>query len=108
MQAVGELAGGIAHDFNNLLMVMKGHAQLLLDQLTQSPPMHHSVQQIDKAADRAAALTRQLLAFSRKQVLQPRVLDMNELVAGHDQDVLAGDRRKYRDGLRSRAQIWDA
>jgi len=81
MQAVGELAGGIAHDFNNLLMVMKGHAQLLLDQLTQSPSMHHSVQQIDKAADRAAGLTRQLLAFSRKQVLQPRVLDMNDLVA---------------------------
>jgi PAS domain S-box-containing protein len=82
MQAVGELAGGIAHDFNNLLMVMKGHAQLLLDQLAQSPPMHHSVQQIDKAADRAASLTRQLLAFSRKQVLQPRILDMNDLVAG--------------------------
>jgi PAS domain S-box-containing protein len=82
MQAVGELAGGIAHDFNNLLMVMKGHAQLLLEQLIGSPPMLHSVQQIDKAADRAAGLTRQLLAFSRKQVLQPRVLDMNDLVAG--------------------------
>ncbi|MGH9740132.1 MAG: ATP-binding protein [Candidatus Acidiferrales bacterium] len=82
MQAVGELAGGVAHDFNNLLMVVKGHAQLLYDRLEDSPSLRHSVEQVEKAADRAASLTRQLLAFSRKQVLQPRVLDMNEVVGG--------------------------
>jgi len=82
MQAVGELAGGVAHDFNNLLMVVKGHAQLLLDRLPDGSALRQSVQQVEKAADRAASLTRQLLAFSRKQVLQPRVLDMNDVVAG--------------------------
>ena len=82
MQAIGELAGGVAHDFNNLLMVVKGHAQLLIERLPEASPLRAGVQQMEKAADRAAALTRQLLAFSRKQVLQPRVLDMNEVVAG--------------------------
>jgi CheY-like chemotaxis protein len=82
MQAVGELAGGVAHDFNNLLMVVKGHSQLLLDRLPDSSPLRPGAQQIERAADRAASLTRQLLAFSRKQVLQPRVLDMNEVVNG--------------------------
>jgi PAS domain S-box-containing protein len=80
MQAIGELAGGVAHDFNNLLMVVKGHAQLLFDRMPKDPSLHHSVQQMERAADRAASLTRQLLAFSRKQVLQPRVLDMNDVV----------------------------
>lgn len=82
MQAVGELAGGVAHDFNNLLMVVKGHSQLLLDRMPESSPLRLSVEQVEKAADRAAALTRQLLAFSRKQVLQPRVMDLNDTVAG--------------------------
>jgi len=82
MQAVGELAGGVAHDFNNLLMVVKGHAQILLDRIPDASPLRLSAEQVEKAADRAASLTRQLLAFSRKQVLQPRVLDMNEVVAG--------------------------
>ena len=82
MQAVGELAGGVAHDFNNLLMVVKGHAQILLDRMPDASPLRLSVEQVEKAADRAASLTRQLLAFSRKQVLQPRVLDMNDVVAG--------------------------
>jgi PAS domain S-box-containing protein len=82
MQAVGELAGGVAHDFNNLLMVVKGHAQILLDRIPDGSPLRLSAEQVEKAADRAATLTRQLLAFSRKQVLQPRVLDMNEAVAG--------------------------
>jgi PAS domain S-box-containing protein len=82
MQAVGELAGGVAHDFNNLLMVVKGHSQLLLDRIPESSPLRLSVEQVEKAADRAAALTRQLLAFSRKQVLQARVMDLNDTVAG--------------------------
>jgi PAS domain S-box-containing protein len=82
MQAVGELAGGISHDFNNLLMVVKGHGELLLDRLPEGSPLRQNVEQVQKAADRAASLTRQLLAFSRRQVLQPRVLDLNEVVSG--------------------------
>jgi PAS domain S-box-containing protein len=82
MQAVGELAGGVAHDFNNLLMVVKGHAELLLNRVPPASPLRHSIEQVDRAADRAASLTRQLLAFSRMQVLQARVLDLNEVVGG--------------------------
>ncbi|MGB0036620.1 MAG: CHASE4 domain-containing protein [Candidatus Acidiferrales bacterium] len=82
MQAVGELAGGVAHDFNNLLMVVKGHAEMLSDRMDEKSPLRTHVEQVQKAADRAASLTRQLLAFSRKQVLQPRVLDLNEVVQG--------------------------
>jgi PAS domain S-box-containing protein len=82
MQAVGELAGGIAHDFNNLLMVMKGHAEIILDQNSPHPALRHNAEQIQSAAERAASLTRQLLAFSRRQVLHPRVIDLNEVVSG--------------------------
>ncbi len=79
MEAVGQLAGGIAHDFNNLLMVIRGHTDLLLNSGGGQP--RENIVQIQKAADRAAALTRQLLAFSRMQVLQPEVLDLNRVVA---------------------------
>jgi PAS domain S-box-containing protein len=82
MQAVGQLAGGVAHDFNNLLMVVKGHAEILLNRMPEGSPLRNSVEQVDKAADRAASLTRQLLAFSRMQVLQPRLLDLDEVVGG--------------------------
>ena len=82
MQAVGELAGGVAHDFNNLLMVVKGHAEMLLDRLPETSSMRHGIEQMQSASERAAGLTRQLLAFSRRQVLQPRVLDLNEVVSG--------------------------
>ena len=84
MEALGRLAGGVAHDFNNLLTIIKGHSDLLLDWLKTSEASHKSCQQIHKAADRAASLTRQLLAFSRKQVLQPKVLDLNILVSEMD------------------------
>jgi two-component system cell cycle sensor histidine kinase/response regulator CckA len=80
MEAVGRLAGGVAHDFNNLLMVIKGHSELLLDRTAPEHPDFRKVDQIKKAADRAASLTRQLLAFSRMQVMQPRVMDLNATV----------------------------
>ena len=80
MEALGRLAGGVAHDFNNLLTVIKGHNELMLDRMTPSDPGLMSGQQIRKAADRAATLTRQMLAFSRRQALQPKVLDVNALV----------------------------
>lgn len=81
MEAMGRLAGGVAHDFNNLLTVIKGHTSLLRERLDSSDPSSENGRQIEKAADRAASLTRQLLAFSRMQVLQPKVVDLNALVA---------------------------
>ena len=81
MEAVGALAGGVAHDFNNLLTVIRGHAELLIEVLGASQTERKDLDEITKAADRAAALTHQLLAFSRKQMLQPVALDLNEVVA---------------------------
>jgi len=81
MEALGRLAGGVAHDFNNLLTVIKGHSELLIDRMKPADVFYGSTQQIVKTADRAASLTRQLLAFSRMQVLEPRILDLNALVA---------------------------
>ncbi|MGB7621682.1 MAG: PAS domain S-box protein [Terriglobia bacterium] len=80
MEAVGRLAGGIAHDFNNLLGVIIGYSELLSQQLDPTIPMYSQISEIRKAGDRAASLTRQLLAFSRKQMLQPVVLNLNKVV----------------------------
>ncbi|MGB6386505.1 MAG: PAS domain S-box protein, partial [Terriglobales bacterium] len=80
MDAVGRLAGGVAHDFNNLLMVINGYTEVLLEQLEKGGAMHDKVQSIQQAADRAATLTRQLLAFSRKQLLELKVVDVNTVV----------------------------
>jgi len=81
MEAVGRLAGGIAHDFNNILTAITGYADLLLEDLGATDPRRQDADEIHKAADRAAGLTRQLLAFSRQQVLQPTVLEVNKLVS---------------------------
>jgi signal transduction histidine kinase/ActR/RegA family two-component response regulator len=81
MDALGRLAGGVAHDFNNLLTVIKGNSDLLLERFTPGDPGYGNCHQIQKVSDRAASLTRQLLAFSRRQVLQPRVLDLNVHIA---------------------------
>ena len=100
MEAVGKLAGGVAHDFNNLLTAITGHSEMCLRRLTPDNSLYRHVEQIKKAGDRAAALTRQLLAFSRKQILQPEVLDLNHIVVelskmlqrliGEDIDLLMG------------------
>ena len=80
MQAIGRLAGGVAHDFNNLLTAIKGHADLLLQELPEEGAGHGDLQEILKASERAAGLTRQLLAFTRQQVFKPEVLDLNAVV----------------------------
>ena len=98
MEAVGRLAGGVAHDFNNLLTVIKGHGDLLELKLGTMSPVQNSIVQMKKAADRATALTRQLLAFSRMQVLQPRVLDLNLLMGDLNKmlPMLIGEEIEYK------------
>ncbi len=80
MEAVGRLAGGVAHDFNNLLMVISGYCEFLLEKIGPDPALRGPAQEISKAAERATSLTRQLLAFSRKQMLTPKILDLNAVV----------------------------
>jgi two-component system cell cycle sensor histidine kinase/response regulator CckA len=80
MEAVGRLAGGVAHDFNNMLTIISGYDRMMLDRLPPQDPLRDYAEEVAKAADRAGALTAQLLAFSRRQVLQPRVFDVNELL----------------------------
>jgi PAS domain S-box-containing protein len=84
MEAVGQLAGGVAHDFNNLLTVVMGYNEILLARLGPDHALREHVTEIHKAGERAASLTRQLLAFGRRQVLQPQVLDLNAIVANID------------------------
>jgi signal transduction histidine kinase/CheY-like chemotaxis protein len=84
MEAIARLAGGIAHDFNNLLMAILGHAEILLLRLPATDPARPNIETIQDTAERAAALTRQLVTFSRKQVIAPRVLDLNAVVSDMD------------------------
>ena len=81
MEAVGRLAGGVAHDFNNLLTVITGYSELLLQEIGKESPMHREVEEIKRAGERAALLTQQLLAFSRKQIIEPKVVHLDHLVA---------------------------
>jgi PAS domain S-box-containing protein len=80
MEAVGRLAGGVAHDFNNLLTAILGYCNLVLDEIPAQDPLRQDLEEIRHAGERAAALTRQLLAFSRRQMLQPQIIDINNLV----------------------------
>ena len=80
MEAIGRLAGGIAHDFNNLLTVIAGYSRMLMEHLKNDPAAQGQIKKIEEAAERASSLTQQLLAFSRKQVLQPKIINLNSLV----------------------------
>ena len=100
MEAVGKLAGGVAHDFNNLLTTITGYSDLSMRRLKPDEPIYRNLEEIKRAGERAAGLTRQLLAFSRKQILQPKVLDLNKIIfetnkmlqrlIGEDIDLLVG------------------
>src|ERR1700694_6099868 len=80
MEAIGQLAGGVAHDFNNLLTAINGYSSLALQRIEANHPLRSYLEEIKKAGDRAANLTRQLLAFGRKQILQPLPIDLNDVV----------------------------
>ncbi len=82
MESVGRLAGGVAHDFNNMLGVIIGNAEMVMNRVAPTEPIHKSLQNILKAAEKSADLTRQLLAFARKQTISPKVLDLNDMVTG--------------------------
>ena len=96
MEAVGQLAGGVAHDFNNLLTVILGFSDFVLDSFGSEDPRRADMEEIVKAGQRAAALTQQLLAFSRKQVLQPTVLDLNASSTDMRHMLAPPDRRRHR------------
>src|SRR6185503_11205341 len=82
MEAVGRLAGGVAHDFNNLLTIILGYSELALGQLAAADPLRPTLGEVQRAATRAAALTNQLLVFSRRQVVEPKVVEVNAIVEG--------------------------
>ena len=85
MQAIGQLAGGVAHDFNNLLTVVEGQLEMILSEMPAGDPLRRRLEEVEKAAQRASTLTRRLLAFSRMQVLQSKVLDLNVVISGMSQ-----------------------
>ncbi|MFA6317741.1 MAG: PAS domain S-box protein [Elusimicrobiota bacterium] len=104
MESIGRLAGGVAHDFNNLLTAIKGYAELLRDSIPKADPRSDDVLEVLSATDRASALTRQLLAFSRRQVLSPQILDLNAAVA----DVSKMLRRLIGENIRLETRLADA
>ena len=106
MEAVGRLAGGVAHDFNNLLTVILGYSDLLLEQLDEDPLLFQEVDEIKRAADRAATLTQQLLAFSRKQVLEPAPGGPRRRARRHVRHAAAPDRRGRRADAQALGRRW--
>lgn len=88
MEAIGRLAGGVAHDFNNLLTVIIGYSELILSQIAEEDSLYNKIRQIDKAGRRAEGLTRQLLAFSRKQILQPKIINLNQMIGDMEKMLL--------------------
>lgn len=98
MESIGLLAGGIAHDFNNLMTAVIGYSELLLNRIEESHPMYHSLHEIRKAGERATTLTRQLLAYGRKQMLSPRIINLNHLIVNMDAMLrrLIGENIDYR------------
>ena len=87
MESVGRLAGGVAHDFNNMLSVILGYAELIMSKLDPDDPVSREIEQIQKAARQSQNITQQLLAFSRKQVFEPKVLNVNELISGFEENL---------------------
>ena len=106
MEAIGTLAGGVAHDFNNLLMVINGYSSVLSDALSADHSLRGHADQIFKAGERAASLTRQLLAFSRKQTIQAGKLNLNQSHWRHREIVAAPDRRTHCYHHQSGIRIW--
>ena len=101
MESVGRLAGGVAHDFNNMLGVIIGHSEMALEMVDQTQPLYDDLQEIRKAAERSANLTRKLLAFARKQTVAPRVIDVNETVSGMVNMLRKAHRRGHKTQLES-------
>ena len=85
LESIGRLAGGVAHDFNNILTVINGYSDFLITALDQTDPLWSSADEIRKAGQRAASLTKQLLAFSRKQVIEPKIMDVNTTIRESEQ-----------------------
>ena len=109
MEAVGRLAGGVAHDFNNLLTVILGYCELLLTTISiRTIRATRILRKSRRRARRAAGLTRQLLAFSRKQIIEPTLLDLNAVVDRHAGDARPPDRRRREDRARPRGPSWRA
>ena len=102
MEAIGRLAGGVAHDFNNLLMAIMGYGELIRSSLMKDDPLYKYSEDILKATERAASLTQQLLAFSRRQVMQPQVLNLNRVADRPGKDAAAPHRGTHRAGHRGR------
>ena len=96
MEAIGQLAGGVAHDFNNLLVVISGYSELLLGRILEPDmPSYRFVSEIQKAGERATALVKQLLVISRRQVVQPETIDLNQIIPRHGESTQAPDRGQY-------------
>ena len=106
MEAVGRLAGGVAHDFNNLLTVVIGRCEIILDRLDNDSPMLPEIRLIHDAASKAASVTRQLLAFGRKQVLQPRIIDLNVVISNMKAILLSLISENIQLGMRHQSELW--